>query len=272
MSPLPISRSALDRLGERLVASEEINDEDYALLEQVLDAYQAALVAARTRLVSLGFEPTTRVKTTSVLIDKLRREGSMKLKGVQDIAGARIVADCTRTDQDLIAQRIVAAFADGARPPKVKDRRAEPVAGYRALHVIVTVDDLPVEVQVRTRWQDQWAQIVESLGDKWGRGIRYGEDPPEPDLPLFAGDDLSRRDLWEAAQALSSSIDFLEVAEVTARTVRVMLDQAPEPVRNDVRFAARVAEVEGLEEVLASRRGQTALTLDTVRLIVDALE
>jgi hypothetical protein len=30
--------------------------------------------------------------------------------------------------------------------------------------------------------QDSWAQVVERLGDRWGRGIRYGEPPSEPDL------------------------------------------------------------------------------------------
>lgn len=129
MSPLPISRSALDRLGERLAASDQISDDDFTLLQQVLDAYQVALVEAQQRLSAMGFAPTIRVKTTGVLIDKLRREESMKLKGVQDIAGARIVVDGTRAEQDAIARQIAEAFLDGARPPRTKDRRAEPIAG-----------------------------------------------------------------------------------------------------------------------------------------------
>ena len=215
MSPLPISRSALDRLGERLAAADEISDDDYALLLDVLTAYQAALVETQERLTRLGYAPTTRVKTTTVLIEKLRREQGMKLKGVQDIAGARIVADCTRTQQDAIVQRIAAEFADDARPPKVKDRRAEPSAGYRAVHVIVHVRDVPVEIQVRTWWQDQWAQIVESLGDKWGRGIRYGEGPADADRVIL-GLAVTRRDLWEEILADSDAIARYETVELAS--------------------------------------------------------
>ena len=210
MSPLPISRSALDKLGERLAASDNIADADYDLLAHVLDAYAAALGETQQRLQVLGYEPTTRVKTTTVLIEKLRREGSMKLKGVQDIAGARIVHWGTRDQQDEIARRIVREFADGARPPKTKDRRAEPVAGYRAVHVVVTVQDVPVEIQVRTHLQDWWAQMVESLGDKWGRGIRYGDNPPDPDRPVKPGSDMTRRELWEHVLRFSDVIDTTE--------------------------------------------------------------
>jgi ppGpp synthetase/RelA/SpoT-type nucleotidyltranferase len=213
MSPLPISRSALDRLGERLAAAERISDDDYALLHEVLSAYQAALGEAGRRLAALGYEPTTRVKTTSVLIDKLRREQGMKLKGEQDIAGARIVSDCNRVEQDEIVRRIVDEFANESRPPKVKDRRAEPSAGYRAVHVIVTVQDVPVEIQVRTWLQDRWAQAVEALADKWGRGLRYGEPPLEPDRRVRGA---TRRTLWEAFLALSSLIDLAEERQVKA--------------------------------------------------------
>lgn len=208
MSPLPISRSALDRLGERLVADDRISDADYALLLDVMTAYQQALDEARRRLVALGYEPTTRVKTTSVLVDKLRREPGMKLKVVQDIAGARIVTDGGRRDQDEIVRRIVEEFANGSRPPKVKDRRAEPSAGYRAVHVVVTVQGVPVEIQVRTWLQDRWAQIAESLGDRWGRGLRYGDGPDDPDR--LAGLGTTRGTIWQQVLGIGDMIDVIE--------------------------------------------------------------
>lgn len=31
---------------------------------------------------------------------------------------------------------------------------------------------------MRTLRQDLWANVTERLGDRWGRGIRYGEVPP----------------------------------------------------------------------------------------------
>jgi ppGpp synthetase/RelA/SpoT-type nucleotidyltranferase len=66
----------------------------------------------------------------------------------------------------------------------VIDRRADPRAGYRAVHVVVRIDGLPVEVQFRTELQHRWAQIFERLADEWGRQIRYDEDlTPDPAHP-----------------------------------------------------------------------------------------
>jgi len=263
MSPLPISRSALDRLGERLAEADRISEEDYSLLLEVVTAYQAALDEARRRLVLLGYEPTTRVKTTSVLIDKLRREQGMKLKGVQDIAGARIVADCDRAEQDAVVQRIVAEFANESRPPKVKDRREEPSAGYRAVHVIVSVLDVPVEIQVRTWFQDRWAQIVESLADKWGRGIRYGDEPEEPDREVRGGG--TRGEVWAEILSLAESIDSHERLDLRSRAVKALVLQLGTPPDLD----ERLRELSQLDERDAASMRRA---LDTVATLLDDLD
>jgi hypothetical protein len=49
-----------------------------------------------------------------------------------------------------------------------------PSFGYQAVHVIVTASQCAVEIQVRTPLQDLWAQVVEGIADRFGRGIRYG--------------------------------------------------------------------------------------------------
>lgn len=105
---------------------------------------------------------------------------------------------------------MVTCFADGGREPKVKDRRDEPSHGYRAVHVVVTVQDLPVEIQIRTERQDTWAQIVESLGDRWGRQIRYGKGPAEPDRPIMPGMSVTRAELWTLVQGMSDRTDAVE--------------------------------------------------------------
>lgn len=68
-------------------------------------------------------------------------------------------------------ERIAAAFPGC----KVIDRRAKPRYGYRAVHLEVHVGGQPVEIQIRTSLQDEWAQAMEKLGDVFGRGVRYGE-------------------------------------------------------------------------------------------------
>jgi len=72
----------------------------------------------------------------------------------------RIVGEFDRRGQDELVEGIVALFGDGNRAPKVVDRRAEPMHWYRAVHVIVFPEGAPVEIQVRTGWQHEWAEFV----------------------------------------------------------------------------------------------------------------
>jgi ppGpp synthetase/RelA/SpoT-type nucleotidyltranferase len=212
MSPLPYSGSKADKLSQRLRHAERIHDDDLDLLLELLRAYQEALDHVQHRLRSLGYAPTSRTKTTGVLVDKLKREQT-SLKSVQDIAGARIVEDCDRDEQDTIVAAIVREFANEAKPPRIRDRRSDPSHGYRAVHVIVTALELPVEIQVRTFLQDQWAQIVESLGDKWGRGVRYGEQPPVPEQPVVGA--ITQVRFWRIIQDLAERTNEIEAIRVS---------------------------------------------------------
>src|SRR4051812_11666099 len=105
----------------------------------------------------------------------------MSLSRMQDIAGSRIVADMTRLERDVLASEIRDTLASTIGPVPVIDRRPKPSHGYRAVHIVVTRDGRLIELQVRTRLQNQWAQIVERLGDSWGRQVRYGEPPIDGD-------------------------------------------------------------------------------------------
>src|SRR4051812_11922482 len=222
MSPLPMSRSAMDKLGKRLAADSVPSDADLDLLLEVLTAYQAALDETQQRLRALGYSPTSRTKTTGVLIDKLRREHS-SLKSVQDIAGTRIICE-DRDEQDEIVAAVKTCFSDGARPPKIKDRRAEPSHGYRAVHVVVTVQDLPVEIQIRTISQDRWAQIVESLGDRWGRQIRYGQSPAEPARPVASNSEVTRQQMMDVVQSFGERTDAVERWQQAIARIRRVQD------------------------------------------------
>jgi hypothetical protein len=117
------------------------------------------------------------------------------------------------------------AFADCSKPPVVKDRREIPSHGYRAVHVIVFPEDIPVEIQIRTAFQDRWAQATESLGDSWGRGLRYRDGPDKPDSlagPPFAPS-LTRAQVIETWTQMSDlfagnerlELDIIDVRRLT---------------------------------------------------------
>ena len=197
--------SQVDRLGKRLRASEIISPSDLELLQRYQIEHLDALFEVNEVLdrVLPDIAHTVRLKSVGTLHDKLRRQPT-RLSRVYDIAGARIVRKMGLAEQDELVARIVAAFP-GARS---LDRRTAPQYGYRAVHVIVPVGGHLAEVQVRTDMQDGWAQLVETLGDVWGRQIRYGGDPDDPEHVV--GDIVARRELWTEVLAYGESIATLE--------------------------------------------------------------
>jgi ppGpp synthetase/RelA/SpoT-type nucleotidyltranferase len=91
--------------------------------------------------------------------------------------------------------------------------------------VVVPIKVCWVEVQIRTRLQDLWAQLVERLGDAWGRQIRYGGEPD--DAQRFVGG-ITRAELWQLVQDLSKHIDEAEetvAALVLAERGKLDLDE-----------------------------------------------
>ncbi|MFI1725909.1 hypothetical protein [Streptomyces sp. NPDC020489] len=174
---LPYSKSQIERLGKRLIATGEPSEEDLDALNELLLAYDELLAAAMSEVRTLGYDPTGRVKNTGTILEKLARHGGSWLKSIQDLAGMRIVLDCDRQGQDAAASEIIALFSSCPREPRLVDRRSAPSNGYRAVHVIVFPQGVPIEVQVRTLWQHEWADVFEKLADLVGRGIRYGEPP-----------------------------------------------------------------------------------------------
>lgn len=129
---------------------------------------------------------------------------------MQDIAGIRVAGGLTRSQQNELGTALMNEFSGGNRPPRLSDRRIEPSHGYRALHVIAVLRDLPVEIQIRTSEQDAWAQLIEKLGDVWGRGIRYGEPPPHPTKSALG--EFTREGLLRSLTRISDALEADSVA------------------------------------------------------------
>lgn len=184
--PLPMSKSQVRKLGSRLRAPGPTREDDLELLAEVLAAYDEALSTAISRLEGRwGLRPTERLKNVGTIVEKLRREGT-NLASIQDIAGLRIVLGPAmgRRDQDRFRDLVGETVGDQGSVPRVHDRRLSPSHGYRAVHVVVDVLGLPVEVQIRTGAQHRWAQFFEKLADLLGREIRYGDEPSTLDALL----------------------------------------------------------------------------------------
>jgi hypothetical protein len=167
------TNSRINKLGEQLRREDPPGEQAFAQLQEFRLRYDEPMRQVESILRNeLHVEATSRLKTSNTIIEKLRREKT-RLHTMQDIAGLRIVRDMTLTEQDALVNLLCAKLPES----KIVDRRLKPSFGYRAVHVIVTLDGLPVEIQVRTLLQHYWAQSVEKLADELGRGLRYGEKP-----------------------------------------------------------------------------------------------
>jgi hypothetical protein len=133
----------------------------------------------------------------------------------------------------LTGQRleVLFAFQSSTKSPFVIDRREEPSFGYRAVHIIIYEEGLAVEVQVRTVLQDIWAQMSEKLGDMWGRDIRYGGQPVDPDTPMFPDepDSRSRASMLELMMWLSNAINTAEVFQATVLELQAVAARTDAP-------------------------------------------
>jgi ppGpp synthetase/RelA/SpoT-type nucleotidyltranferase len=207
-----MSRAAIDRLGVRLARHDQISSSDLNEFAQIIDVYQQVLDDVQAQLAAIGYQAVTRPKTTLTLVEKLRRETNMKLSRMQDVAGARIIVS-DRPAQDSARDKICAHFETLGHTCGERDRRKNPSHGYRALHVIVQVGPVPVEIQIRTELENDWAQIFEKLGDRWGRGIRYGNAPADPEAEIRAGERVfSRREVITFLGEYSDVIADFETA------------------------------------------------------------
>lgn len=94
---------------------------------------------------------------------------------MQDIGGLRAIL-LSQATVDSVAGRLrknwrsrLVAEYDYVREPKE--------SGYRAIHLVVQQDDRRIEIQLRTPWQDMWAQSAEEDTARLGLGLKFGLGP-----------------------------------------------------------------------------------------------
>lgn len=116
----------------------------------------------------------SRIKSPASILEKLQRKGfAIELQslrdGLLDIAGIRVVCNYLN-DVELVAGLLLSQ--DDIHLIKRKDFITNPKPnGYRSLHLIIsvpvylaeTIEDIPVEVQIRTIAMDYWASLEHHL-------------------------------------------------------------------------------------------------------------
>ena len=176
------SKSQLDRLGDRLRAGSSADD-DLRSLDAYRRSFRSAydFVMGSVKLLSRWERTGRPAKTPGAIVDKLKRQ-NIRLTQIQDIAGIRLVCDHV-PDQDAVLLFLASLFPTA----QLEDRRVKPSHSYRALHLIVwTEHKRCVEIQVRTKAQDRWAQVSEKLANLIDPRIKYGGGPKQLRIQLAA--------------------------------------------------------------------------------------
>jgi Region found in RelA / SpoT proteins len=254
-----MSRREAESLSDRLRASDPPSESDMVLLAELLLEHNATLGEVSAKLTSAGYQATTRLKTSGTIIEKLRRMPELHLRSIRDLAGARIVRPMSLDEQDAVTEEIRSLWP--ADTTKVIDRRQTPSHGYRAVHIVPRIEKCSVEIQLRTLYQDTWAQAMESIGDTWGRAIRYGGEPDDPDAPSVGPASLTRSQVVQAWKLVGDSL--FELAQVENRIARLMNGTAVGETATQEELQAQVdtqfGDVKALERnfrgIFASRTG-----------------
>ena len=165
--------SQLNKIGERL-RKKQGTEEDLRKLDEFRVSFEPSYQRVFYELTSMGLNPGGRPqKTTPSIVAKLERERT-RLSRMQDIAGCRVEVE-NLIEQDRVVGELKTKFPSA----NVMDRRAKPSHWYRAVHVIVTIERCPVEIQVRTSLPHSWASAAEKLSDVYHPDIKYGGGPED---------------------------------------------------------------------------------------------
>lgn len=173
-------RHQIDKAGEIILSSknnEEVTNainkvNDWRTLHlSALDALQSQIIPLlKTKKVSIDFVSRRLKRLTSILY-KLDINPDMRLGGMQDIGGLRVVVptvNALNRAMNILSENEIESFT----LVKVMDYVAAPKqSGYRSIHFIYKYicenDDtngMKVELQIRTRLQHSWAMAVETAG------------------------------------------------------------------------------------------------------------
>ena len=142
-----------------------------------------------------------RLKRIPRIIQKLQRTvdsptGRTSLARLEDIGGVRAVLR-DGAELNRVRRRIERNWKNSFR--RERDYIAQPKdIGYRAVHYVVVRDDRAIEVQLRTRGQQQWAEAAEAADARLGhRGVNLKDaEAPEVMLEYFkaAGEVIYHRE------------------------------------------------------------------------------
>ena len=168
------SKAEIIRLGNRLREDNETQD-DLKLLDQFRESFGEDFKIVIKKLREIIDDEDCiindrQTKTRKSIKDKLKRMKSLKLTQMQDIRGCRIVI---REGGLVKIQSILCEIKANFDEKKLKIKERDDEIGYRAIHIIVKENNSHIEIQIRTKLQDLWANLCEKYSSN-DNDLKYG--------------------------------------------------------------------------------------------------
>ncbi|WP_198154782.1 RelA/SpoT domain-containing protein [Oceanibaculum pacificum] len=179
-----ISKNKIDKAGQILSSEYTGYDENILEMEYYFDEYRKSHLTPLTRLTlevqewlrsyNRHYFIAQRLKRKPQIIRKLKRF-SVRLTQLQDIGGCRVIVE-NNSDVDNVVLFIVKKINESnfAKIIKETDYRdfGRDDTGYRAYHIIISINGLKLEIQVRSKIQHYWSESIERTSVIYGYRLK----------------------------------------------------------------------------------------------------
>lgn len=191
-----LSKSKIDKVGKILVEPKKYTEEQvnnaYELLSQYRMEHLKPLTELNLRLrewlmdFSKDYYIAQRLKRTPRIIEKLRRLKTLRLSQLQDIGGCRIIVENYQVQEELFQyiinrlakSKVITIYGNKKNNPVDYRERGRDDSGYRAIHIILKVREMKIELQIRSNMQHYWAESIERTSIIYQKNIKSLQGDP----------------------------------------------------------------------------------------------
>lgn len=184
------SKALIDKAGKFLSTTKNIINWEDMEYEEIFDDYRKLHLSPLSRTTlevqswlnqsDINYYIAQRLKRKPQILRKLKRF-SVRLTQLQDIGGARIIVENNKAVDSTVnfLQEKLREEHQSLKIRKTDYRvKGREDSGYRAVHLIIEMDNCKIELQIRSKIQHYWAELIERTSVIYGYYIKELEGDP----------------------------------------------------------------------------------------------
>ncbi len=185
-----LSKTLIDKAGKYLSTHTDSYSEEHIKYEDVFDEYRKQHLAPLSNTTlelqnwldqsGIDYYIAQRLKRKPQILRKLKRF-SVRLSQLQDIGGSRIIVennkDVDNTINFLLDKFIQSKDITDVKRTDYREKGRED-SGYRAVHLIIEMKNVKIELQIRSKIQHYWAELIERTSVIYGYYIKELQGDP----------------------------------------------------------------------------------------------